>query len=84
MSLKSHLKRSFSHSKCRFNFFNYINNLTDFCQVIFLQKWFAQTEILVTFRPAKAGMAELVDAPDLGSGVLGRAGSIPVPGISLR
>ena len=28
-------------------------------------------------------MAELVDAPDLGSGVLGRAGSIPVPGISL-
>jgi hypothetical protein len=30
--------------------------------------------------PSKAGMAELVDAPDLGSGVLGRAGSIPVPG----
>ena len=29
-------------------------------------------------------MAELVDAPDLGSGVLGRAGSIPVLGISLR
>ncbi len=26
-------------------------------------------------------MAELVDAPDLGSGVLGRAGSIPVLGI---
>ena len=26
-------------------------------------------------------MAELVDAPDLGSGALGRAGSIPVPGI---
>ena len=29
-------------------------------------------------------MAELVDAPDLGSGALGRAGSIPVPGISLQ
>ena len=29
----------------------------------------------------KAEMAELVDAPDLGSGVLGRAGSIPVLGI---
>ena len=28
-------------------------------------------------------MAELVDAPDLGSGVLGRAGSIPVLGIFL-
>ncbi len=40
--------------------------------------------ILVTLRPAKAGMAELVDAPDLGSGALGRAGSIPVPGISLQ
>lgn len=39
-------------------------------------------EILGTLRPAKAEMAELVDALGLGSSVLGRAGSIPVLGIS--
>jgi hypothetical protein len=31
-----------------------------------------------------AGVAKLADAPDLGSGVARRAGSSPVPGISLR
>ena len=49
-----------------------------------MQNRFARLIILVTLRSAKAGMAELVDAPDLGSGALGRAGSIPVPGISLQ
>jgi hypothetical protein len=42
----------------------------------------ANFQKLVNFPPEdKAEMAELVDAPDLGSGVLGRAGSIPVLGI---
>ena len=30
--------------------------------------------------PPQAGMAELVDAPDLGSGIARCAGSSPVPG----
>lgn len=48
-----------------------------------MQNCFALERFLVKLRPAKAEVAELVDALGLGSSVLGRAGSIPVLGISL-
>lgn len=53
-------------------------------ELFFLQNCFAQRENLIKLRPAKAEVAELVDALGLGSSVLGRAGSIPVLGISLQ